>query len=449
MQKAVQSPAAERNPTTSSPANEGFLQKLKQLKVGVIPLPLYVIIALIIYGAAVTGNLPNDMIGGFAVIMVLGILLSDLGFKLPILKSIGGPAILALMVPSFMVFWNVISPDALASVKTLMKTSNFLYLYISCLVAGSILGMNRKTLINGVVRIFIPMVVGTVAAIGAGIAVGTMFGYSLHHTIFYIIVPIICGGIGEGILPLSIAYSQIIGGESGAVVAQMIPAAIIGNIVAIIGAGLLKKLGEKKPSYTGNGMLVKEKDGEKLGGGSYEDKPVVFPLMGAGLLVACGLFIFGSLASKVVGIPGPILMIFTAALIKCFKAMPEKIEQGAFQMYKFVSTSLTWPLMVGLGMLYVPLNDVAAIISIPYILTCAAVIVAMIISGFYVGRLIRMYPVEAAIVTGCRGGLGGTGDVAILSAAGRMELMPFAQISTRIGGAVTVILATLLLSVWH
>uniref|UniRef100_UPI001588DB41 2-hydroxycarboxylate transporter family protein n=1 Tax=Pseudomonas sp. KK4 TaxID=1855729 RepID=UPI001588DB41 len=48
----------------------------------------------------------------------------------------------------------------------------------------------------------------------------------------------------------------------------------------------------------------------------------------------------------------------------------------------------------------------------------------------------------------CHSGLGGTGDVAILSASNRMSLMPFAQISTRIGGAATVILATVLLKVF-
>jgi len=49
----------------------------------------------------------------------------------------------------------------------------------------------------------------------------------------------------------------------------------------------------------------------------------------------------------------------------------------------------------------------------------------------------NMYPVETAIVNACHFGQGGTGHVAILTAAERMELMPFAQIATRIGSAIT------------
>lgn len=449
MQKAIHRPVVLPNEQpVQEQAKQGLAQKLMQIKVGPIPLPLYLVFALIIFAASVLGELPNDMIGGFAVIIVMGVLLSDLGFKLPILKNIGGPAILSLMVPSFLVFWNVLDPSVTASVHTLMKTSNFLYLYISILVAGSITGMNRTTLINGFIRIFIPMMAGTLVAVAAGLGVGMLLGYSAHRTLFFIIVPIIGGGVGEGILPLSIAFSQILGGESGAYVAQMIPAAVIGNVFAIIGAGLLKRMADKNPAITGNGVLVKSKDGQKLAGSTYDGEKPDFLLMGAGLLFACCLFIIGHILSPFIGIPGPILMIFAAAMLKVCKMLPAKIEQGAYQLYKFVSSTLTWPLMVGLGMLYIPLKDVAALISIPYIIVCATVIAAMILTGYFIGKWVNMYPVEAAIVTGCRGGLGGTGDVAILSASGRMELMPFAQISTRIGGAITVVVATLLISVW-
>ncbi len=228
----------------------GFLTKFKQLKVGVIPLPLYLVIAAIVYGASVYNQLPPDMIGGFAVIMVMGMLLGDLGMKIPILKDIGGPAILALLVPSVLVFFNLLNPASMEAVTTLMKTSNFLYLYISCLVAGSILGMNRTVLIQGFTRMFVPLILGTIASVVAGVLVGSLFGYDMKHTFFYIVVPIIGGGVGEGILPLSLTYSQILGQSAESFVSQMIPAAVIGNIVAIICAGVLMKLGERKPELT-------------------------------------------------------------------------------------------------------------------------------------------------------------------------------------------------------
>jgi malate:Na+ symporter len=63
-----------------------------------------------------------------------------------------------------------------------------------------------------------------------------------------------------------------------------------------------------------------------------------------------------------------------------------------------------------------------------------------------VGRLMKMYPIDTAIVNACHSGQGGTGDVAILTAANRMQLMPFAQIATRIGGAIVVTVTLIVLA---
>ena len=73
-------------------------------------------------------------------------------------------------------------------------------------------------------------------------------------------------------------------------------------------------------------------------------------------------------------------------------------------------------------------------------------VASMIATGFLVGRLLGMYPIESAIVNACHSGQGGTGDIAILTAANRLQLMPFAQIATRIGGAITVTLMLILLA---
>jgi malate:Na+ symporter len=425
------------------------LQRLAAAKVGAVPLPLYAALAVVVIGAALVQKLPADMIGGFASIMLLGYLLGDVGGRIPILKDIGGAAILSLFVPSALLGYKLLDPEITKSITAVMKTSNFLYLYIACLVTGSMLGMNRRILIQGFLRMFAPLAIGTIASVAVGTAIGMAFGYAPKHTFFYIVMPILAGGIGEGILPLSLAYSDILNTTQTALIASLIPAALIGNVVAIVASGTLKRIGEKRPRYSGAGLLVRGADDAALLREMTVEKPIDLSLMGVGLLMACTMFIFGSFLSPFVGIPGPIIMILGAALLKVSKLLPAQVESGAHQMYKFIAVNLTFPLLVGLGVLYVPWNDLIAAFTIPYFVICAASVLAMVAGGWFVGRLLNMYPVESAVVTACHSGLGGTGDVAILSASNRMELMPFAQVSTRIGGAAMVVIAVFLLKIFH
>lgn len=422
------------------------LRILGNAEVGSVPLVLFVGIAIVVAIAAYANVLPKNMIGGLAVIMTLGFAFAKIGRMVPVLKDIGGPAILCLMVPSALVYFEMFAPHTLATVHLLMKEANLLYFVIACLVVGSILGMNRVILIQGMVRMFVPLVVGTIVAILTGLLVGTLFGYSLYHTFFFIIVPIIGGGIGEGILPLSLAYSAILGQTPDVYVAQLAPAAVVGNIFAIICAGVLARLGVRRPELSGSGMLIRSHEDNSVFTQAQGPQQTDFQLMGGGLLMICAFFIVGGLLEKLVHIPGPVLMILAAVICKYTKAIPAAMEVGAYSCYKFVSAALVWPLMIGLGMLYVPLESVVAVFSFGYVVVCGAIVIAMALSGFFIASRLNMYPVEAAIVTSCHSGLGGTGDVAILSASNRMSLMPFAQIATRIGGASTVIAATLLMN---
>ena len=87
-----------------------------------------------------------------------------------------------------------------------------------------------------------------------------------------------------------------------------------------------------------------------------------------------------------------------------------------------------------------------AAFNLPNLITIVSTVTTLMAIGAVVGRWLNMYPIEAAIINACHSGQGGTGDVAILTAANRMQLMPFAQIATRIGGAITVTIVLLLLS---
>jgi len=424
-------------PTARSP-------KLPSIEIGVLPLPVFLCAAAIVILAGFTHRLTADLIGGLAVMMVAGVLLDSIGRRLPILRNIGGPAIFCLFVPAALVGYGLFQADMLGAVKAAIKTDNLLYLYIASLVVGSILGIDHRVLGRGFLKMCVPFLAGTAAAIAAGMLAGLAMGYEAKHTFFFILTPILGGGIGEGILPLSIAYAETLGTPQGDLVATMIPAAMIGNVVAVLSAGTLGWFGERHPRFSGKGNLV------KLGGEidlppEPAEQGYDLKLMGAGLLIICTMFTLGGLLSPLTGISGPVMMIIVTAALKLTRVMPEKMERGAYQMYRFVALNLTPAVLVGLGAIFVSWNQLVAALSPGYFVVCAATVLALVSTAFLVGHLMRMYPVETAVVTVCHSGLGGTGDVAILSAANRMNLMPFSQMVTRLGGAAMVVLASLLM----
>jgi malate:Na+ symporter len=161
--------------------------------------------------------------------------------------------------------------------------------------------------------------------------------------------------------------------------------------------------------------------------------------------MAVTLYLVGVLGQRLFDFPAPITMLFLAVVIKLTRAVSPEMERGAYRVYRFFSTCVTYPLLFAIGVALTPWDELIAAFTLRNIVTIVCTVSALMGTGFVLAPFLKMYPIDTAVVNACHSGQGGTGDVAILTAANRMQLMPFAQIATRIGGAITVTLALIAL----
>ncbi|MEO7246988.1 MAG: 2-hydroxycarboxylate transporter family protein [Novosphingobium sp.] len=410
-------------------------------KIGIVPIPVFVIIIAVIAAYVRLGSVPADLTTNILVLAVGGFGCAEIGRHIPGLRKIGAAAILATFVPSFLVYTKIIPAPLKDSITTFTEQSNFLYLFIGSIIVGSILGMDRRMLIGGFFKILVPILAGSVAAAVVGTVVGVTLGLGLKHTIFMIVVPVMAGGVGEGAIPLSIGYGTLSGVDQGGLLAEILPAVMFGSLTAILLAGGLNLLGKRRPELTGEGALQPGEHDVHLTG---EDAPRFMPdlpTIGAAVVLAMTLYVIGALVQKLTGFPGPVTMLFLAVVLKLGRLVSPRLEQGAYRNYQFFALIVTYPLLFAIGIAKTPWEKLIAAFNAPTILTILATVFTLVGTGFFVGRLVNIHPVEAGIIAACRASQGGTGDVAILGASNRMMLMPFAQVATRIGGAITVTLA--------
>jgi malate:Na+ symporter len=420
--------------------------RVMEIRIGIIPLPVYLSALGVIGYFVVWGKLPTEINVAVAVLAIGGFTCAELGKRLPGVRQVGGAAILATFIPSALVYYHFLPKQVVTLVTDFTKSTNFLYLFISAIIVGSILGMDRRVLIRGFVKIFVPLAGGSIIAGMVGTAVGTLLGLGAKHTLFFLVVPIMAGGVGEGAIPLSVGYSEILHQNQGELFAQVLPVVMLGSLTAILLAGGLNLVGRKYPHLTGEGRLQPDAAPE-LAGQAEEiaTQPAVSDIAAAALF-AISLYLLGLLCNKLFALPAPVAMLFIAVLIKLARAVTPSLQAGAFFVFRFFQVAVTYPLLFAIGVALTPWETLIAAFALPKLLTIVATVATLIGSGFVIGKWVNLYPIDTAIVNACHSGQGGTGDVAILTAANRMQLMPFAQIATRIGGALTVTLALVLLA---
>lgn len=435
-------------------------EKRGPFKVYGMPWYIFAGVAVIVFFAAIKGYLPKNSVGAFALLYSVGILFAMVGDRIPIWKEyVGGGPILAFLGSAALVYWGIIPEASVETVKVFMDTADFLDLFIAVLITGSILSVNRKLLMKAFLG-YIPAILGgVIAAFLLGSLGGAIFGKPMSEIATKYVLPIMGGGTGAGAIPMSEIYSSVTGGDPGAWLSFALSILTIANIIAIIAASVLNKFGETKAGakFNGHGELIRNaEDISKL-----EETRVVKVTareVAAGLILACAFYVFGNVLSKTLIIPEFTLMginvkidihrfawmVILVAIANVANIIPLELKEGARKLQGFFSKQFLLVVMVGVGIAMTDLGELIAAFSFANVAIAALIVLGAIIGSALVGWLVGFYPIETAISAGlCMANRGGSGDVAVLTAAKRMDLMSFAQISSRLGGGIMLILASI------
>ena len=112
-----------------------------------VDLPVFVFFAVIVLISAYLEIIPNQLIGAVACMFTIGILLGELGERIPIWnKYCGGGAILVFLVCGLMSHFGVLPECVVKNATGWMNEYSFLNLFISFLIVGSPVSYTHLTL---------------------------------------------------------------------------------------------------------------------------------------------------------------------------------------------------------------------------------------------------------------------------------------------------------------
>lgn len=437
----------ETNSIPNDAQHKNIFQKFMGLNIGIVPMPLYLLLLVTYLLLTITKQMPNDMIGAIGIMTLFSFILEEIGKHIPILNSLGGKVLVVTFLPSYLVYMDWLPNGTTKIVTDFMNNNNFLAVFIALLIVGSISAMNRKTLIQASMRIIVVLLICEVVGPLVGMGFGMLLGLSAYKSYFFIVAPIMAGGVGEGALPLSLGYAAIISMGQQDIFAQILPCVMLGSLVAVIEAGILRQIGVKKPSLTGNGRLVESDDSaDELGSlSSKSDTANITKMLISGIL-AITLYMLGVWVNSVIHLPAPIVLLIVVMVAKMLGWIPDSVQEGGKSLYSLTVKGISPLLLFGVGVAMTPWKSLVTVFTnVPMLLTIFVTVTAIILAAFFSAKLLGMYPVDTAIAVSCCSGQGGTGALAILAAGDRMNLMPFAQVAVRLGGAITVTLSIFLM----
>lgn len=422
-----------------------------------ITVPIFVIMSIAVLLLTFTNNLPNDMLGSFALMFVLGLMFGELGDRIPfVAKWLGGGPILCIFGPALLIYFNVLPKETVTIMKDFMNETNFFAFFIVIMISGAMFSISRKIIIKASLK-FIPTILGGLAlSFILAMIGGVVTGFGWREALYYLAIPIMGGGVGAGALPLSQIYAQYGSVDATQVLSTIMPAVVIGNVLAMLFGVILNNIGKSHPNWTGNGNILKIEDKELIEElekekNEREDKPMTIQSLGVGFFVSMGFYMLALIINiyLVPSIHTFVWLILLLTITKTFQLVPEEIELATIQWSQVWVKNLLYAALVPIGIAYMDIGEVIASISNPaYLIITILIVMGAALGAGLVGGLMGLYPVESAIAGGlCMANMAQTGDLATLAAANRMELLPYSAYSSRIGGSIVLVLAGILISI--
>ena len=430
---------------------KSVVEEMKEL--GGMPWWLYLLCAAIILAVTFTDTLGYDAMAFIAVTTVMAIILNKIGNILPIWNTyIGGGLLMGFFGTAILKQLNLIPEGYVELIGNIVQGDvNILNVFIISLITGSILSLDRKVLLRSFGG-YIPSILGgLVGAAVFGCVAGIIFGIRPIDMVIKYVLPIMGGGNGAGAVPLSQIYEQISGEPAANYYSFAIIVLTIANLFCIVAGALLNRLGQVKPELTGDGTNIMPVDSNLI----KEDVKVKVTLNDyTGALILCGtIYAVGRLFSKVLlpSVFGAQIHTFAysiifVVIIAALGIVPANIRVAAKHMQGFMVSVVGLMCMVSMGVDF-DLAELAAACSPANLLIALVIVVGAVIGSALVGKLVGFYPIDAAVTAGlCMANRGGSGDIAVLGAAHRLDLISYAQLSSRVGGGIVLIIASFFFS---
>ena len=93
--------------------------RLMDMRVGIVPLPVHlVLIAAIIITVLTTGKLSAELSPIIALLAVCSFTCMEIGQRIPVFRSIGGPVILVTFLPSYLVYAHLLPGPLVTSIAS-------------------------------------------------------------------------------------------------------------------------------------------------------------------------------------------------------------------------------------------------------------------------------------------------------------------------------------------